>query len=92
MATSFSEVAIFVLAGALILKLAAWSPSAGAVALLFASLGLVIPLLIARRAPAENLWDRSMLATAGDSRGWRSLWLWWGALAAVLLAIYIWLW
>ncbi|MBI4585847.1 MAG: sodium/solute symporter [Planctomycetes bacterium] len=79
-------------AGALILSLAAWSPSASAMALLFASLGLVIPLLIARRAPAENLWDRSMLATAGDFRGWRSLWLWWGALAAVLLAIYIWLW
>jgi SSS family solute:Na+ symporter len=76
----------------LIIWIAAVSPSAIAAILLFAMMGLVIPLTLVRRVPQPNLWDQSMLMTQ-KPRGWyASLWLWWALLAAILVGIYVKFW
>lgn len=73
---------------AVVVWISAVSPSAMALMLLASTVGLVVPLLVARRGPETNLWDRSML-TVGQPPGWYSnLWLWWAILGAILVGIY----
>jgi hypothetical protein len=76
----------------LIVWISAVSPIAMALSLLLSTVIFLVPLLLLRKAPAENLWDRSMLHT-GQPPGWYSkLWLWWVLLAAILVGIYIKFW
>src|SRR5579859_1173946 len=78
--------------GALIVWVSAISPAAMALILLASTVVILIPLLIRRRAPAANLWDRSMLHT-GKSSGWyANLWLWWVFLGMILVGIYVKFW
>ncbi len=82
--------------GAAVIGLVIWmsavSPSAMALSLLVSTVALLVPLLVLRRAPVANLWDRSMLHT-GQPPGWYAkLWLWWVLLAAILVGIYIRFW
>lgn len=73
---------------AVIVWISAINPSAMALMLLASTVGLVVPLLVTRRRPETNLWDRSML-TVGQPPGWYSnLWLWWLILGAILVGIY----
>jgi hypothetical protein len=80
------------LAIGLILWLGAVSPTAIAAALLVVTLALIIPLLLARRTAAGNLWDQSMLNVGGPRRWYGNLWLWWAVLAAILVGIYVKFW
>jgi SSS family solute:Na+ symporter len=80
------------LAIGLILWMAAASPSAMALTLLVSAVVLLVPLLVARRVPGPNLWDRSMLHTTQPPRWYASLWLWWVVLAAILVGIYLTFW
>ena len=77
---------------AAILGLGAISPSALAGILLAASVGLVVPLMLRRRAPQASLWDHSMLRCAGPARWFARLGLWWLVLAAILVGIYVTFW
>jgi solute:Na+ symporter, SSS family len=78
--------------GASIVWVSAISPAAMALILLASTVVILIPLLIRRRAPAANLWDRSMLHT-GKSSGWyANLWLWWVFLGMILVGIYVKFW
>ena len=73
---------------AVVIWMSAVNPSAMALMLLASTAGSVLPLLVARRRPETNLWDRSML-TVGQPPGWYSnLWLWWVILGAILVGIY----
>ncbi|PWU09840.1 MAG: hypothetical protein C5B50_26655, partial [Verrucomicrobia bacterium] len=81
-----------VLAIAVILWMTAASPSGMAATLLVSTVVLLVPLLIARRTPDPNLWDRSMLHTTQPPRWYASLWLWWVVLAAILVGIYVRFW
>ena len=73
---------------ALIVWMSAVSPSAMALCLLAATAFLLVPLVIRRRDPETNFWDRSMLQT-GQPHGWyANLWLWWAVLGAILVGIY----
>ena len=63
-----------------------------ALTLLVITVVLLVPLLVARRAPNANLWDRSMLHTTQPPRWYSSLWLWWVVLAAILVGIYVGFW
>jgi SSS family solute:Na+ symporter len=74
------------------LWLSAVSPAATAMILLVATLALVIPLMVFRRAAAATLWDRSMLSCGGQRRWYANLWLWWSALAVILVGIYVRFW
>ena len=80
------------LAIGLIFWMAAASPPAMALTLLAATMVSLPPLLVARRAPDANLWDRSMLQTSQPPRWYASLWLWWAVLAAILVGIYVRFW
>ena len=64
------------------------SPSAMALILLIATIVLLVPLLIRRRQPEGNLWDRSMLHTGQPPAWYSNLWLWWALLGAILVGIY----
>jgi SSS family solute:Na+ symporter len=71
-----------------ILWISAVNPPVMALLLLASTVGLVVPLLVARRRPEVNLWDRSML-NVGQPPGWYSnLWLWWALLGMILVGIY----
>jgi len=73
----------------LILWVAAASSVAITVILLLAMLTLLTPLLVRRRKAEPNLWDQSMLGTTERPKAWyNNLWLWWTALAAILVGIY----
>jgi SSS family solute:Na+ symporter len=76
----------------LIIWVAAVSPSSIAALLLVTTIGSVLGLIFTRRAPATNLWDRSMLATSEPPAWYARLWLWWSVLAAILVGIYIKFW
>jgi SSS family solute:Na+ symporter len=75
-----------------ILWLAALSPSLIAITLLMATLGSVFPLMVARRKPGDNLWDRSMLSSSSAGGWWANLWFWWALLGAILVGLYIKFW
>jgi SSS family solute:Na+ symporter len=79
-------------AAGVILWMAAASPSAMALCLLVSTVVLLVPLLVARRVPDANLWDRSMLYTSQPPSWYASLWLWWVILAAILVGIYVAFW
>ena len=64
-----------VVSSALLFLLATVSPSATALLLLATTLGLVIPLMIIRRLPSANLWDRSMSRTDVAVAWYANLWL-----------------
>jgi len=81
-----------VVSSALLFLLATVSPSATALLLLATTLGLVIPLMIIRRLPSANLWDRSMSRTDVAVAWYANLWLWWSVLSAILIGIYIKFW
>jgi len=53
---------------------------------------LVFGLMRARRSAAANLWDHSMVRTAGPRRWYANLWVWWSLLAATLVGIYVKFW
>jgi SSS family solute:Na+ symporter len=76
----------------LVLGLAFVSPTALAWLILIAFPALIVPLLVSRRQPKDNLWDRTMLSTSGSGRWTGNLWIWWSLLAAILVGIYAWLW
>jgi hypothetical protein len=76
----------------LVLGLAFVSPTAIAWLILIAFPALIVPLLVSRRQPKDNLWDRTMLSTSGSGRWTGNLWIWWSLLAAILVGIYAWLW
>jgi len=87
LALTFAAIAI-----ALITWISAVSPAAMALTLLGSTLLLLVPLLIRRRAPVANMWDRSMLQT-GEPAGWfTNLWLWWALLGMILVGIYVKFW
>lgn len=77
---------------ALIIWVSAMSPAAMALILLLSTVLMLAMLLIRRRVPSANLWDRSMLHT-GKPAGWfANLWLWWVLLGMILVGIYIKFW
>jgi hypothetical protein len=79
-------------ASGLTLWLATVNPSVIALILLASMVALVVPLLLMRSKPEENLWDRSMLSS-GQPAGWyTNLWFWWALLGAILVGIYIKFW
>lgn len=78
-------------ASAVILWIAALSPSAIALLLLFLMAALIFMLGSARREPLQNLWDVSMLRS-GAAVWYKNLWFWWGGMAAVLGTIYFIFW
>ncbi len=80
------------LAIALILWVATVSPVTIAAVLLLLMPALVFGLMRARRSAAANLWDHSMVRTAGPRRWYANLWFWWSLLAATLVGIYITFW
>ena len=80
--------ALATIAIALIVWVSAVSPAAMALTLLGSTLVMLVPLLIRRRAPAANLWDRSMLHTGQPSGWYANLWLWWLVLGMILVGIY----
>jgi SSS family solute:Na+ symporter len=71
----------------------AWVSSA-LIALLVLTLtvGMVVALCVTRRAAVENLWDYSMLTTAGPGHWYSNLGLWWLLMGAILAGIYIKFW
>ncbi|MCS7305648.1 MAG: sodium/solute symporter [Thermoguttaceae bacterium] len=72
--------------------IAALSPPATAL-LTSAVMGLAVGIpLVRRNAPAEALWDRSMLQTPGPYSGYRSVWLWWSLCAAAFGVLYFLFW
>ncbi len=84
--------ALAAIAIAFIVWISAESPAAMALILLATTVLFLVPLLIARRAPTAQLWDRSMLHT-GKQGGWyTNLWLWWMCLGMILVGIYIKFW
>lgn len=72
--------------------LAVVSPTAMAGLVLVGMVGLVGLLMVTRRAAADHLWDWSMLDWGADRRWYRSLWVWWLVLAAILVGIYVRFW
>ncbi len=72
--------------------LGALSPSAVAGSLLVVTFALVISLMVSRRAAVANLWDQTMLGSGSLHRWYTNLWLWWAALAAILVGIYVRFW
>lgn len=76
----------------MIFWVAALSPGAIAIAVLATTMVLVAPLMVARRKLASNMWDRSMLTSGKPPHWYASLWLWWMALFAILVGIYIRFW
>ena len=86
------SLAISAIAIAIIVWISAISPSVMALILLASAIITVIPLLVRRRTPGSNLWDRSMLHT-GKPAGWyANLWLWWVLLGLILVGIYVKFW
>ena len=77
---------------ALVLWLAAVSPSAIALVVLIGTALVVASLMRSRRAASPNLWDHSMLKTGEPGAWYASLWLWWCVLSAILVGIYVWFW
>lgn len=80
-----------VAASAAILWIAAISPVAIALLLLFLMAALIVLLGFQRCTPIENLWDCSMLSS-GSTNWYGNLWLWWGGMAAALGTIYFIFW
>jgi len=80
------------MAAAMILGLAAVSPSAIALMVLVGTVLVITGLMRSRRAASPNLWDHSMLKTGEPGPWYAKLWLWWCVLSAILLGIYVWLW
>ena len=76
----------------LILWVSAVNPAVMALLLLASALLSVVPLLVRRRLPATNLWDRSMLHTGKPAVWYANLWLWWVLLGLILIGIYIRFW
>ena len=74
------------------LWLATFHPSAIPLILLGAMAVLVLPLMVTRSKPDDNLWDRSMLCVGQQSGWYANLWLWWAFLGAILVGIYIKFW
>ncbi len=70
----------------------AMSPTAVAVLVLAVTALVAWPLVLGRREPQAYLWDRTMLGTPGAQPWYGRLGVWWCALAAVLVGIYVWLW
>jgi hypothetical protein len=82
-ALPFAAVAV-----AMSLWISAVSPTVMALALLIVTAGMLIPLLTARRRPAPNMWDRSMLSSSQPPGWYSNLRLWWVILGAILVGIY----
>ncbi len=82
-AVPFAAVAV-----AISLWISAVSPTVMALALLIVTAGVLIPLLTARRRPAPNMWDRSMLSSSQPPGWYSNLRLWWIILGAILVGIY----
>lgn len=76
----------------LILWISAVNPAVMALLLLVSALLTVVPLLVCRRKPATNLWDRSMLHTGKPAVWYANLWLWWVLLGLILIGIYVRFW
>ncbi len=74
------------------LWLGAISPGTIALLVLLSTAVVIAALLRSRGAAAPNLWDHSMLQTAGHRAWYANLWLWWWVLSACLIGIYVWLW
>jgi SSS family solute:Na+ symporter len=89
---SRKRLGIAAIAAAMILWLAAVSPSAIALIVLIGTASVITGLMRSRRAAAPNLWDHSMLRTGEPGPWYASLWLWWCVVSAILLGIYIWFW
>ena len=89
---SSRRLATTAIAAALILGLAAASPSAIAIVLLVGTLAVVFVLVRSRQAAAPGLWDPSMVKAEHGVRWYASLWLWWCVLAAILVGIYVHFW
>ncbi len=83
---------VSVAVGGAIFWAAARSPSLIALTMLAATILLLPPLMLARRKPSENLWDRSMLSSGPNGPWYANLWLWWALLGAILVGIYLWFW
>jgi SSS family solute:Na+ symporter len=84
---------VYLVAGSgFILWLGAVSPPAMAIILLATVLPLIIPLMIARSASANHLWDQSMLRDVGSRPWYAAVWLWWSLFAAILIGIYLRFW
>lgn len=80
------------IAGALILWIAAMSPATVALLLLAGTTAVIAGLMRTRRAASANLWDHSMLRSPVRAPWYADLRLWWCALSAILVGIYVWLW
>jgi SSS family solute:Na+ symporter len=75
-----------------IVALSAVSPSAVAAIMACATAGAVLGLVYARRKPAPNLWDRSMLRLGAAPAWYANPMLWWALLALILVCIYLKFW
>jgi len=89
---SGKRLGIAAIASAMILWLAAVSPSAIALVVLIGTALVVASLMRWRRAASPNLWDHSMLKTGEPGAWYANLWLWWCVLSAILVGIYVWFW
>jgi SSS family solute:Na+ symporter len=85
-----------ILYGLAVIGLILWGASASASAiaslLLVSTISAVLGLILSRRAPVPNLWDRSMLRSGRPPAWYADLWLWWALLAAILVGLYIKFW
>lgn len=75
-----------------LLAIAAWSPTVTAILVAATMCLFVVWPLIARTQPRDGLWDQSLWRTDPRSPWYASVGLWWLALAAVFVAIYVWWW
>ncbi len=75
-----------------IVLVAAVSPVATAVLVLASMVVLVGLLAASRRRISANMWDTSMLTVTTSQRWYANLWVWWLALAVILLGIYVYFW
>jgi SSS family solute:Na+ symporter len=68
------------------------SPGAVAALLLACTIITVLGLILSRKAPTANLWDRSMLRSEKPPAWYADPWLWWAVLAVLLISIYVKFW
>jgi SSS family solute:Na+ symporter len=71
-----------------VVAVCATSPPVMALTLLVVTVVSLVPLLVERRLPVRNLWDRSMLHTGTAPSWYANLWLWWALLGMILVGIY----
>lgn len=86
------RVGLTAVGSALVLWLAAISPSAVAIVVLVVTLCVTAVLMLSRRARSVNLWDWSMLTSVTLGSWWTNLWLWWCVLSAILIGLYVKFW